>query len=86
MSVYVFISNGRDTVNVNKQMDDCKRGFVGVSAIFRCCDRSSAQRCEHQIPAVAPNPSCAHATAATPVVEEPSRDQVEERGDAERRE
>ena len=29
-----FISNGRHTVNVNKQMDDCKRGFVGVSANF----------------------------------------------------
>ena len=47
---------------------------------------SSAQQCGLPISAVAPNPSCAHATAATPVVEEPSRDQVEERGDAERRE
>ena len=60
-------------MNANKTMDDCKRGFVGVPAKFRCGDRSSAQQCGLPISAVAPNPSCAHATAATPVVEESSR-------------
>ena len=72
------------TVNANKTMDDCKRGFVGVSANFRCDGRSSAQRCELQIPAAAPNLSCAHTTAChARTVDRRAANHVDDHGDHE---
>ena len=66
-------------------MDDCKRGLIGVSAnIYRCDGRSSAQRCEHQISAAAPNLSRAHATARhARMVDRRAANHVDDHGDHE---
>ena len=62
-------------------MDDCKRGFWGLSE-FRCDGRSSAQHCGHRIPAAAPNLSRAHATPpAAPAADRRETSHVGERGD-----
>ena len=48
---------------------------------FRCDGRSSAQRCEHRIPAAAPNLSRAHATARhARTVDRRAANNVDDRG------
>ena len=88
LSVNEFISNGRHTVNVNKQMDDCKRGFVGVSANFAVTAVLLPNTADFRFRPLHPTPlalmpHCRHAPRWFYVVEESIRDQVEERGDAE---
>ena len=65
------------------------REALGVSAIFRCGDRSFAQHCEQRITAVAPSPSCSHASVATLAMKQVGvcdREQAEGGGDVDVRE
>ena len=49
-------------MNVNKRMDDCKRGCIGYSQVFSCDRRPLVQHCGQRRLVCCTALSCAHAT------------------------